>query len=153
MLFYVSKRGKEVAKATLGETKEHRYRLDDLVSGRVAGSLMEARGILPLSSAKISSYVDESCTRAGEGRGDGDARARAHTQSRWSLAARTCVCGFQHAWAMLWHATRPLRVRNRRWRRGGEKGTGGEIQKGGTGANCRQYNRRVFCPCMREEHT
>jgi len=40
--------------------------------------------------------------------------------------ARACV-GFQRAWAMLWHATRPLHVRTGNV---GRCGRGGEIQKG-----------------------
>lgn len=54
------------------------------------------------------------------------ARASTRAPVHMLTNARACV-GSQRAWAMLWHATRPLHVRTGNV---GRRGRGGEIQKG-----------------------
>lgn len=114
--------------------------------GRVARWLIGARAsILPLSGAKmpgLAALVNPALIGGGGG------RRGARTQSRWSLAARTCVCGFQHAWAMLWHATRPLHVRNVTVA-GRRERARGEIQKGEPGGLPRICSTNTCMPLTR----
>lgn len=71
-------------------------------------------------------------------RGQGvPARSRAHALQRTRIIHEcTCTCvSFERAWAMLWHATRPLRTEPASWiatRKEGVKfrrGTGGRLQR------------------------
>ena len=53
-----------------------------------------------------------------------------HEHIMWTQACECeCTCGFQHAWAMLRHATRPLRSKLASRGEGGNSG-GDEFQKG-----------------------
>lgn len=58
--------------------------------------------------------------------GTGCSREHACPSAHAQRHTRACV-GSQRAWAMLWHATRPLHVRTGNV---GRRGRGGEIQKG-----------------------